>query len=474
MNGSVLRPAEDARVEHRVDVLVIGAGACGLVAALTAKEAGADVLVLERDAKPTGSTALSTGLIPAAGTRLQKSAGIEDSPELLAADILRKAKHQTDAAIVDAVAREAGPTVDWLMEKHGVEFRLVEGFLYPGHSVLRMHGTPNRTGTELEGALLAAIERQAIDVLTNARATTLYVDGDGTVTAVGFVRPDGANETVGCGALVLACSGFGGNREMLREHIPEIADADYWGHVGNQGDAIAWGRALGAGLADLGSYQGHGAVATPYGNPMNWGMLSAGGFQVNALGVRFSDEMRGYSEQAVDTLAQPGRIAWNIYDEAREALVCDFTDYQEVAGLGGIRKANTVRDLADLIGVPSDALAGTFAEVDDMRAGARTDVFGRDFRGTRPLAAPYCAVKVTGALFHTQGGLVVDTGARVLRTDRTPFPNLFAGGGAARGMAGPSRWGYFSGGGLVTAVTLGRFAGRGAAALTVGAPRGAG
>jgi len=72
---------------------------------------------------------------------------------------------------------------------------------------------------------------------------------------------------------------------------------------------------------------------------------------------------------------------------------------------------------------------------------------------------------VTGALFHTQGGLVVDSGARVLREDGSPLPNLFAGGGAARGLSGPSRWGYLSGNGLLTATVLGRLAGQSAAAL---------
>src|SRR5262245_28147383 len=139
-----------------IQVVVIGAGACGLTAALAAREAGAEVLVLERDAHPSGSTALSTGLIPAAGTRFQKALGIADSAELLANDIWGKAKGQTDRAIVDAVARASGPTIEWLADRHGVAFTLVEGYLYPGHSVLRMHGTPHRTGEELEGALLAS------------------------------------------------------------------------------------------------------------------------------------------------------------------------------------------------------------------------------------------------------------------------------------------------------------------------------
>ena len=462
--------AAQAEFEISANVVVIGAGACGLAAALAAREAGAVVLVLERDARPTGSTSLSTGLIPAAGTKLQCAAGIEDSPDLLASDILNKAKQQTDAAIVHAVARASGPTVDWLTDAHGVTFTLVEGFLYPGHSVHRMHGTPNRSGQELQSALLAATARMQIDIVTSAVATDLYATREGRVTAVRFARPDGTSETVGCDALVLACCGFGGNKAMVREYIAEMADAEFGGHVGNQGDAIAWGRELGVALADLGSYQGHGAFATPYGNPMNWGLLTEGGFQVNALGKRFSNEVRGYSEQAVDTIAQPGRVAWDIYDEIREQPILGFSDYQEVAGLGGIRKAPTVAALAQLIGVPVDVLEQTVAEVGQMCAGTRTDPFGRDFRGRRPLEAPFCAVKVTGALFHTQGGLVIDTDTRTLRPDGSKMPNLFAGGGAARGMSGPSRWGSFSGGGLLTAVTQGRLAGTSAAAVVPAAP----
>ncbi len=459
-------PAEQAEFEYKTGVVIIGGGACGLTAALAAREAGAEVLILERDARPTGSTALSTGLIPAAGTRLQKAAGIEDSPELLASDLLNKAKQQSDPEIVQAVARAAGPTVDWLMESHGVTFTLVDGFLYPGHSVRRMHGTPNRTGQELENALLAAASRREIDIMTSATATDLYATPEGRVTAVRFARPDGSTETIGCDALVLACCGFAGNKSMLREYIPEIADAECYGHMGNQGDAIAWGRELGVALADLGSYQGHGAVATPYGNPMNWGLLTEGGFQVNALGQRFSNEVRGYSEQAVDTIAQPGGFAWDIYDEIREKPILGFTDYKEVAELGGVRKAPTVEALAQLIGVPVDALKQTFAEVAEMCAGTRPDPFGRDFRNKQPLTAPFCAVKVTGGLFHTQGGLVIDTHAQARRADGSTMPNLFAGGGAARGLSGPSRWGYLSGSGLLTAVTLGRLAGAGAAQVS--------
>ena len=456
-------PAAEAVFDVEIPVVVVGAGACGLTAALAAHEGGAEVLVLERDAAPTGSTSLSTGMIPAAGTRLQARLGIDDTPERFAADILAKAKQQTDPAMALAVARASGPAVDWLMERHDVVLTLVEGFLYPGHSRLRMHATPHRSGRELEAALLGAAGRSAIDIVTGATAEDLFADADGRVRAVRFARPDGSRETVGCGALVLACNGFGGNKEMLRRYIPEIADADYAGHVGNTGDAMRWGEVLGAALADMGGYQGHGAVAHPYGNTMTWGLISGGGFQVNVAGERFSNEASGYSEQAVEVVRQPGRVAWTIFDAAREAPVLGFTDYREVLGLGGIRKAETIEGLARALGLPEAALARTLAEVEALRLSGEADRFGRRFAGTAPLAPPYCGVKVTGALYHTQGGLVVDPEARVLRPGGTPLPNLFAGGGAARGLSGPSRWGYLSGNGLLTATVLGRAAGTSAA-----------
>src|SRR3954462_11694136 len=91
-----VRPAQEGRFEHSVPVLVIGGGACGLCAALAASEAGADALVLERDDRPTGSTSLSQGLIPAAGSRIQRKKGIDDTPALMAADIEAKARGAAD------------------------------------------------------------------------------------------------------------------------------------------------------------------------------------------------------------------------------------------------------------------------------------------------------------------------------------------------------------------------------------------
>jgi fumarate reductase flavoprotein subunit len=97
--------ARGERFDSHVPVLIIGAGACGLVAALAARDAGAEVLVLERDATPAGSTALSSGFIPAAHTRFQREKGIADSPERFASDLQRKNHGAADPRLVEAICR---------------------------------------------------------------------------------------------------------------------------------------------------------------------------------------------------------------------------------------------------------------------------------------------------------------------------------------------------------------------------------
>ncbi len=448
-----------------VPLAVIGAGACGSMAALAAREAGAEVLVLERDALPAGSTALSSGMIPASGTHWQRAAGVEDGVDILVADIQAKTGHQAEAVIVEAVCRESAPAVEWLAERHAVPIELVGGFLYPGHSRLRMHAPPSRTGAELMGGLSRALAAAGVDVITEAQVSDLFAAPDGRIRGLRFRRPDGSHEDLGCQALVLACCGFAGSPELVSRHIPEMRRAKIFGHEGNQGDAVKWGEALGAELRHMGAYQGHGSIAEPHAILISWALMMQGGIQVNAQGRRFSNEHEGYSEQAVRVLAQDGGLAWNIYDQRLHELGLDFDDYRGAQAAGALRQGATAAALAQSCGLPAAALEETLGQAADLAAGEGSDSFGRDFTAAPALAPPYFAVKVTGALLHTQGGLRVDAEARVLRPDASPLPNLFAGGGAACGVSGSAVWGYLSGNGLLSAVALGRIAGRGAAAL---------
>jgi len=162
-------------------------------------------------------------------------------------------------------------------------------------------------------------------------------------------------------------------------------------------------------------------------------------------------------------LAQPGGVAWNIFDGARHEMALDFPDYREAVTQGAVRSAPSVAGLAEILGLPAAALERTIDATQQFAAGTAHDSFGRDFHGKPPLSAAFYGTKVTGALFHTQGGLVVDANARVRRDDGTTLPNLYAAGGTACGVSGAHVWGYLSGNGLLAATTLGRLAGADAA-----------
>ncbi len=456
MSGIVLAPTAFAM---HVPVAIIGAGAAGLTAALVAHGRGREVIVLERDALPQGSTALSAGLIPAAGTRWQRVLGIADSPGLLAADILRKAHDEPDPGLVSGLSRAIGPALEWLADRHGLPFSVIVNFNYPGHGARRMHALPSRTGAELIDRLRQAVEDAGITLLTEARVTDLHAGAARRIAGLSFERPCGRRESLGCDRLILACNGYGGHKGLVAEHIPAMRGAIYFGHPGNKGDAISWGQALGAGLRHLSGHQGHGSLAHPHGILITWATVMEGGFQVNLRGERFSNEALGYSEQAAAVLAQPEGIAFTLFDERIAAVARQFEDFRKAEALGAIAGADTLEALAAQCGLPGDALLRSFDAVTAARAGGVSDAFGRLFAGLPPLAPPFRAVRVTGALFHTQGGLVVDQNARVLGSDGTPFANLFAVGGAACGLSGAQASGYLSGNGLMSAIGLGYLAG---------------
>lgn len=468
MPSPVVISEPPARIDVTADVVVIGAGACGLVAALRASEAGADVIVLERDASPFGSTSMSSGFVPAAGTRFQNAIGVDDdTPERFAADIGKKSNNKADPRLTALASHTIGTAVEWLADEYGVDWIVLDEFLYPGHSRHRMHAVPEKTGAALLARLLAATEAAGIPIVTGACATRLYRNADRHFTAVGIERPNGDRETIGARAVILACNGYGGNRTLVRKHIPEIADGLYYGHAGNTGDALLWGEAMGADIRHLSGYQGHGSLAHPHGILISWAVMTEGGFQVNQEGRRFSNESDGYSEQAARVLAQPGGIAWNIYDRRIHEFALSFPDYQEAEKANTVRTAPDIAGLAAVTKLPIDALGETIENVAGFQSGAVSDPFGRDFTTKPALQPPFCAVKVTGALFHTQGGLMISETARVLDQHGVAFHNLYAGGGAACGVSGPEAPGYLSGNGLLTAIAFGFIAGSKAAAAAV-------
>lgn len=452
--------------EHVIPVLVVGGGACGCIAALAARKAGAEVLLIEQDERPMGSTGMSQGLICAAGTKAQAALGVEDSPDRYFADIMAKTRGQADPVLARAIADHAGPTVDWMVEALDMPWALDTGFRPAyGNSTFRVHGWRGHGGQDMVDLLHRRMDDAGIDVILGTRLAEVHSDADGRIQGVTLERQDGEREQVGCETLILACGGFAANHDLVAAHIPEMAQARNNGHEGSQGSGIAIARQLGAALGDMGAYQGYGMLTQPQGITVPPGVPVEGGVLVNVEGRRFTNEVEDIAGMVRPVLAQPGDHVWVVFDERIEAATAYIPETQQLMALNAMRKADSIEELAEKIGVPADTLTATLAEAHAAQASGRPDGFGRDWGSDLPPAPPYRALKVVGAIYHTQGGLQIDANARVLRPDGSPLPNLFAGGGAARSVSGPAHWGYLPAMGLATAVTFGRLAGLAAAAL---------
>lgn len=435
------------------DLIVAGAGG-GLAGALRAAEAGLSVLVVESNEhfRRGNNTSMSTAMIPAMGTRFQRDAGVVDSPELFQSDVAAKTKGDVNEVATVALSEVSARLVEWLADSVGMDISLETGFVYPGHSVARCHTIPHHSGTAMLSSLLNAVTaHEMIDVMVPARLVDVIMT-DGRVTAAIIETPDGREE-IPTRAVLLATNGYGADRALVAEHMPEIADAVYHGSEHSRGDALRIGTALGAASDYLDAYQGHAALAMPAGALATWATVMYGGYLVDDAGRRFGDETTGYSEYAAISAREAPNGAWIIIDERIHEACSVFQDYQDVIAGNGVRWGESARELAASAGIDPDGLADTVTVSAEVAAGERADSFGRtDWMA--PLSGRLAAIRVRPALFHSQGGLRVDRHAQVLRGDGTTITGLYASGGAAAGISGHGASGYLAGNGLLPALGL--------------------
>ena len=453
--------------DMEIDVLVIGAGGCGLVAALAASEGGASVAILEKMERISGNTGLSTGSVLGGGTRFQEQAGIEDSPAKMMEDLLRKSGPHDMPELVRTLAYESASLVHWLADDIRIRLELITDYRHVGHSVPRLHAPPSRKGEDLIDDLVKAVTDRDIPIAISNPVQELVIDDEGAVIGAVAGGERSSTSRIKARKIILANNGFGANRDMLREFCPEIAEAPYFGAEGSNGEAIEWGRDLGVDMANMGAYQGYAAVSYPYGSIMSWTNIEMGGIMVDYRGQRFGDESLGYSgftplvmANSVSTPEHP-HLAYSVFSaKIRDYSASHEEEFRELVELGGVKEWATVEDLNRFYGHDFEELLATLEAYNEAALGNRDDVFGRTDFGMAPLEPPYVMCQVTPALFHTQGGLRIDNLGQVIKPSGKPVKNLFAGGGAAAGISGRvGSSGYASGNGLLTAMGLGRIAG---------------
>ncbi|NLC21425.1 MAG: FAD-dependent oxidoreductase [Halomonadaceae bacterium] len=444
-------------MNDELDVLIIGAGACGLCAAVQAHDKGLSVAIIEKNDRPGGNSSLSTGSVPAANSRFQREAGIEDSPENYFRDLMGIAGRTEAEVLLQRMTEVSAATVEWLIDDVGCEMELITAYKHIGHSVPRLHAPKSRRGQDFVDDLVNAVEQRDIPLAVGNAARSLIVENDHVCGAM-IDSGDGELVEIRARAVILALNGFGNNRELVEKYIPEIAGAQYFGALGSDGEAILWGEELGAELLNMKAYQGYAAVADPHGSILSWTTIEKGGVLLNEHGQRFGDESLGYSGYARHVLSEGSR-SWAIFDQRIFEIAMEEEEFAELWEHKGLKKADTVAEVAEAQGLDGAAAEATVTAYNQAAAAGKSDEFGRTAYGLAPLQAPFYSCRTLPALFHTQGGLAVDDGARVLRRDGSVIPGLYAGGGAAAGISGAEgALGYASGNGLLTATALGRLA----------------
>ena len=438
------------RWHEEVDIGVVGAGGCGLVCAHTAARDDLRVVIWEKSKAAGGSTALSGGIVGAAGTRMQHAAGVADSSEEFASDVLGRNHNRSDPALTRRLCESSAALVEWLTDTRGIQMELLAQTTDRGHTRLRLHAPPSRSGQAFIDGLLRSLERRGIRLRLGTPVLQLWSDADGAVVGVQVKIPKKSPTNVRCGKLILATGGFGANRTLLARHCEAAAALDYIGGPTSDGDALTWAEDVGAATRDLGAFEAHATVAVGSRHLVPWVLVTSGAILVNQRGERFGDERGGPAALVTPVLSQPGGVAYEVFDaRILKAVTADDPHFASEVVPRAVRRGDDVVGLARQFQIDPDALVHTINAYNET--------------APEPFAPPFFGIRVSAALLQTQGGLLIDANARVLRSDGTPVPNLYAGGGAAVGCSGPGADGYLLGNGLLCALGWGRIAGEQAA-----------
>ncbi|ROO85602.1 fumarate reductase flavoprotein subunit [Actinocorallia herbida] len=422
--------------DSEVDVAVVGGGACGVMSALrAARNPDLVIAVFEKSTREGCNAAISSGSLAAGGTRFQAAAGIEDSPQRHAEDIIAASGDEEWRPVVEALCAAAPEFVEWIADT-GYPMEIGTDMPRAGMSVPRLHTDVGRLG----GVRLMRHLRTLLDACDNvafvdeAPVVDLVVE-DGEVAGV-VVQQNGTTQRVRANAVVLASDGFAGSPALVKEHLSHLGAPFYGGVSTATGDALAWVLPLGARLRNMGAGLRSGLVVVDHGTRVSPALPFNGAVLVNLDGERFVEEdTKGYSSMAGVLQRQPGERAAMIWDATAMEATRESEMMRECLAAGAIR------DRAALADVAAD-LGRTVEETERLLA---------PLPGRRALTAPYHLAWVTHGLLATQGGLVIDPSGRVLDASGTPIPRLFAGGGTACGLAGAHSDGYMSGNGLLSA-----------------------
>lgn len=453
-NGTKQETAEKTDETIDVDLVVVGAGGAGMTAAITAKQAGKDVIILEKMAYVGGNTTKATGGMNAAETHYQDEQGIEDSVEQFVEDTMAGGKEMNNIDLVTTMAENSSSAIDWLDE---IGAPLPKVSFSGGATNARIHAPEDGSGVGeyLVSAFSKTVEDLGIEVYLETKATELMTE-DGKVVGVKAESSD-KNYTINAKAVVLATGGFGANEEMYTSYRPDLKGTVTTNAPGATGDGIVMAEAVGAALVDIEQIQLHPTVEQSTSMLITESVRGDGAILVNQSGKRFTNELLTRDVVSAAELEQEGDYAYVIFDQRlREGL--SATEKYIKSGI--VVEADTVEELAKELDIDPATLAETVSNWNEAVANQSDEEFGRDTGMENDLSvAPYYAIKIAPGIHHTMGGVEINTNTEVISTEGNVIPGLFAAGEVTGGVHGGNRIG---GNAVTDIVVFGRIAGQNA------------
>lgn len=456
-----------ARWDRETDVLVVGGGGAGLAAAIEAGKAGARVLILEKSVAAGGDTFRNGGVMAGQGSRLTKSKGVQVTTEQVWNHFLATPPTfgPFDPAVARIVAERGGETIDWLADL-GVKFadELTADPSYAAH--LQIFHQVVGGGRGYAESLLAAAIKHGVQILSQSRATGLIIDGAGRTVGVSAKSGGKTIRIKAKRAVVLTTGGYAANLKTVEHLNPAIKHIGFVCSKDSVGDGLVMAAETGAIIVR--TSQGpllYPTVEVDSNNIFQWHTMQGGGIAVGEDGNRFVSEDTSYisgelTRSIIDQIdKQKAPYVWMIVKESPQ--IKHALEVHPVA----LTKADTIEELAAKTGLSSASLASTVDRFNRFCADQKDTEFGRKSSLIPLDRGPFYAGKVRPCAVLTTGGLKTDSKGRVLKfaavgdpgAPSRAIPGLFAAGQVAE-------WSAVGGWTVSAAFTMGRVAGRNAAA----------